>query len=146
MNSYDYKDALDYAIVEILYTKDSALRYHELVEDISMHCKIYPPTLTRHLKTLAARNIIERKLLDKGHTTYTLTKRFKEVSEIQRKKYPTNFWKRTFVLEPFDKDTFEFGIPGVPRPRFKTYWPQRDGKYPSWWLPPKKKPNRRKTT
>lgn len=148
MNSYDYKDALDYAIVEILHLKHAPVRYHELVEEISKYCRISPSTLTRHLKTLAARSIIKRKLQKNGRATYELTKRFKEVSEILRNKYPTNYWHEAFIREPFDKDTFEFGIPMVRNTPVSEYWPQRKGKWPSWYLPPdfgNRRRNRRKT-
>lgn len=125
---------LDYVIVEILDSKSTSLRYKELVKEIERHCKISSSTLTLHLKRLAGRNIIER-LFENGHTAYALTKRFKEISGFQREKYPTDYRERTFGLEPFDKDTFEYGIPGVPKPRFKTYWPRKKTKRrPSWML------------
>ena len=156
MNFDDYKDALDYAIVEILDAEPLPLKFHELEEKIEKYCKISPSTLTRHLKGLARRNIVERKLLNNGRATYSLTKKFKDVSEIQRKHYPTSYWKETFALETFSGYTFEVGIPGIPRPRLKAYWPQREGAPPSWWLPSwrrqfyknssKKKYNRKKIT
>jgi DNA-binding HxlR family transcriptional regulator len=126
---------LDYAIVEILDSKGMPLRYHELVEEIEKHCKISSSTLTLHLKRLAGRNVVERRLFENGHTAYALTKKFKGVSEIQRKKYPNKHWEMTLALEPFVKDTFEFGIPEVPRPSIRTYWPRRKTKRkPAWML------------
>lgn len=118
----------DYAIVDILDSKSTPLRYHELAKEIERHCKISSSTLTLHLKRLAGRKIVERRLFANGHTTYALTIRFKEISEIQREKYSTDYWEMAFGLEPFDKDTFEFGIPEVPKPRFKTYWLKKKDK------------------
>ena len=126
---------MDYAIVEILDAENSPLKFLELIEKIEKYCKISPSTLTYHLKTLAGRNMVERTLLKNGRALYSLTKKFKEASEIQRQHYPTNHWKETFSLEAFSKDTFWGSKPDFPKPRFKIYWPQREGKPPSWWLP-----------
>jgi DNA-binding HxlR family transcriptional regulator len=111
---YNYKEILDYAIVEILDAENSPLKFHELIEKIEKYCKISTSTLTYHLETLAGRSIVERTVLKNGRATYSLTKKFKETSEIQRKYYPTNYWKETFSLETFSKDTFWGSKPDLP--------------------------------
>ena len=121
--------------MEILDEENFPLKYHELIEKILRYCKISPSTLTYHLKTLAGRSIVERKLLKNGHATYSLTKTFKDASEIQREHYPTSYWKETFSLETFSKDTFWEPPPDFPKRRFKVYWPEKEGKPPRWWLP-----------
>jgi DNA-binding HxlR family transcriptional regulator len=135
LNLYNYKEILDYAIVEILNAENSCLKFDELKEKIEKYCRISTSTLTYHLKTLAGRNIIERTLLLNGRATYSLTEKFKDASEIQRKYYPTSYWKETFSLETFSKDTFWNSPSNLPNRRFKIYWPLREGKPPSWWLP-----------
>jgi hypothetical protein len=135
LNLYNYKEILDCAIVEILAAENSLLKFNELLEKIEKYCKISVSTLTYHLKTLAGRSVVERTLLKNGRATYFLTQRFKEALEIQRKCYPTNYWEKTFSLETFSMDTFWEPPSDLPERRFKIYWPQRDGKPPSWWLP-----------
>jgi DNA-binding HxlR family transcriptional regulator len=134
LNLYNYKEILDYAIVEILIAENSPLKFDELKERIEKYCKISPSTLTYHLKTLAGRSIVERKPLKNGRATYSLTKTFKDASEIQRKHYPTSYWKETFSLETFSKDTFWGPPPDFPKRRFKVYWPRRKSKKPDWQL------------
>lgn len=135
MNLYNYKEILDYAIVEILDAENLPLKFHDLIEKIEKYRKISTSTLTYHLKTLAGRSVVERTLLKNGRATYSLTQKFKDASEIQRKYYPTSYWEETFSLETFNKDTFWEPPSDLPKRRFKIYWPQRKGKPPLWWLP-----------
>lgn len=129
-----YKHTLHYAIMDILDIEHSPLRFHELEKKIEKYCKIYPPTLARHLKILAGRNIVKRTLLKNGRAVYTLTKEFKDALEIQKKHYPTSYWKKIFSLRTFQADAFLDPQPEFRR-RPKIYWPQREGEPPSWWLP-----------
>jgi DNA-binding HxlR family transcriptional regulator len=126
---------LDYAIVEVLDAENSPLKFDELVERIEKYCRISPSTLTLHLKVLAGRSVLKRTLLENGRATYSLTKEFKDAAEIQRKYYPTSYWKETFSLETFSLDTFWEPPTDFLKRRFKIYWPQREGKPSSWWLP-----------
>ena len=129
-----YKHTLDYAIVEILDTQHSSLKYHELAEKIEKYCKISSSTLTRHLRVLARRSIVERTLFNNGRATYSLTKKFKDASEMQRRHYPISYLKETCSLETFSIYTL-FYPRELPRPRSKDYWPERERKAPRW-MPP----------
>ena len=81
---YNYKEILDYAIVEILDAENSRLKFDELKERMEKYCRISTSSLTYHLKTLTGRNVVERTLLVNGRATYSLTKKFKVASEIEK--------------------------------------------------------------
>ncbi|MDP9287229.1 MAG: hypothetical protein M3P08_03420 [Thermoproteota archaeon] len=125
MINYYYKRTLDYAIVEILDTVYPAfLRYHELEEEISLHCTIPSSTMSRHLKRLVGKQILHRREEKKyGPTFYSLTKKFKDSLDIQKKHYPMNYLEETFSLSSFDKSAVSFN--------FKKEWLYIGKKYSS---------------
>ena len=98
-----YKDALDYAIVDILEAKELALRYHELEGEIRSYCSVSSATLSLHLRALVGGNVLQRRIEKNGHTFYSLTSEFKEALEIQKKHYPTNYLEETLLLSTFRK-------------------------------------------
>jgi DNA-binding HxlR family transcriptional regulator len=102
-------DALDYAVVDILDTKyPLSLGYNELVKEISIYCNVPHYTLSRHLKRLVGKEILYRKENRKyGPTFYSLTTKFKESLDIQRKHYPTNYLENTFSLYPYSRWRYE---------------------------------------
>jgi DNA-binding transcriptional ArsR family regulator len=103
---------LDYAIVDILDTKyPSSLRHKELVEEISKYCRVPDSTLSRHLKRLVGKEILYRREDKKyGPTFYSLTKKFKDSLDIQKKHYSTNYLEKTFSLYPFYKSAISFSF------------------------------------
>lgn len=127
-----YKSALDYAIVDILDTKyPRSLGYNELVKGISRYCNVPPSTLSRHLKRVVAKEILSRREDRKyGPTFYSLTTKFKEALDIQRKHYPTNYLEKTFSLYPYSwwryEVTFDFRKGGW---KLKKYSPTRKPRY-----------------
>jgi DNA-binding HxlR family transcriptional regulator len=124
MINYYYKHVLDYAIVEILDAiYPSFLRYHELEQEISLHCRIPSSTLSRHLKRLVGKEILSRREEKKyGPTFYSLTKKFKDSLDIQKKHYPPSYLEKTFLLHPFNKNANSFD--------FKKEWLHIGKKYP----------------
>ena len=115
---------LDYAIVEILDAiYPSFLRYHELEEEMSLHCTVPSSTLSRHLKRLVGKEILHRREEKKfGSTFYSLTKEFKGSLDLRKKWYPTNYLEETFSIDPFNKSAVSFS--------FKKEWPRIGKKYP----------------
>jgi DNA-binding HxlR family transcriptional regulator len=105
-----YKYILDYAIVDILDTKHrSYLRYHELEQEISLHCKLSSATLVRHLTRLVGRNVLERRIeQNNSKTFYSLTKEFKVSLDIQKKHYPKSYFEKTLSLNNFTN--FDYGF------------------------------------
>ena len=115
---YYYKHELDYVIVEILDTKyPSYLRYSELEKEINsgLSRKVSPATLSFHLSELSFfRNVLDKRKEKNRHTSYSLTKKFKDELDIQKRKYPTTFAKETLSLRNFSRSTsieLEWGIP-----------------------------------
>src|SRR6476620_6022808 len=96
-----YKDALDYAIIEIVDTKGSPLRYHELEEEINLHCNLCSATLSLHLRKLVDREVLYRREEKNGHTFYSLTKKFKDALDIQKKRNTTKFIEKTLDISTF---------------------------------------------
>jgi DNA-binding PadR family transcriptional regulator len=105
MAKHYYKNRLDYAIVDILDTRDTHARYFEL--ESSLCCRVSSSSLVRHLKRLVGGKIIDRKVEKDGHTLYALTKQFKEKLDIQKKAYPANYLAMTFSLYPFNQYEYE---------------------------------------
>jgi hypothetical protein len=104
-----YKYILDYAIVDILDTKHpSYLRYHELEQEISLHCKLSSATLLRHLTRLLGRNVLERTEQNNSNTFYSLTKEFKVSLDIHKKHYPKSYFEKTLSLNNFPN--FDYGF------------------------------------
>jgi DNA-binding MarR family transcriptional regulator len=118
-----YKYILDYAIVDVLDTKlPSYLRYQELEQEISLHCKLSSSTLARHLKRLVGGTIVERKVEKDGHTSYSLTRDFREKLDIKKKSYPMNYLDMTFSLYPFNQYQYEVSY-SFHKDRFKIRYP-----------------------
>lgn len=60
-------------------------------------------TLSLHLRALVGGNVLQRKVEKNGHTFYSLTSKFREALEIQKKHYPTNYIEKTLSLSTFRK-------------------------------------------
>lgn len=103
-----YRKVLDYAIVDIVDLKHSSLRYCEIEREISVHCRVSSATLSRHLTRLVGRNVLHRIVEENGHTFYSLTKRFKESMDIQKKHYPVNYIEKTLSLHDFRQFDYSF--------------------------------------
>ena len=92
MTRFDYKETLDFVIVEIFEKKHpSTLRYSQLEKEISLYCKLSSATLSRHLKSLVHRNILEKKRERDVPIFYSLTKEFKKELAEYKKDYPSNY-------------------------------------------------------
>jgi len=120
-----YKEALDYAVVDILDRKYPVyLRYNELVQEITIYCSVPPSTLSRHLKRLVGKEILYRREDKKyGPTFYSLTKKFKDSLDIQKKHYATNYIEKTVSLYPYNQSAVGFD--------FKKGWSYIGKKYSS---------------
>jgi DNA-binding transcriptional ArsR family regulator len=107
-----YKETLDYAIVDILDTKyPSSLGYMELIVEISKYCRVAHSTLSRHLKRLVGKEILYRREDRKyGPTFYSLTTKFKDSLDIQKKHYPANYLEKTFSLYPFNQSAISYSF------------------------------------
>jgi len=106
-----YKDSLDYAIVDILDIYPQLLGYSEIVNEIKLYCNIPPSTFSRHLKRLVGKEILFRREDKKyGPTSYSLTKKFNDSLQIQKKHYPTNYFRKTFDLYPFNESAAYFNF------------------------------------
>jgi hypothetical protein len=115
---YYYKHELDYVIVEILDSKYPLyLRYSEIEKTINagLSRKVPSATLSSHLLDLNLfRNVLNKRKEKNRHTFYSLTKKFKDDLDIQKRKYPTTFAKVTLSLPKFSRSTsieLQWGVP-----------------------------------
>jgi DNA-binding transcriptional ArsR family regulator len=105
MTEYYYKNELDYAILEILDIKyPLSLRCKEIEQEINLHLesKIRPSTLSRHLRRLEERKVIDRTQDWKcGPTHYSLKKEFKDSLDTNKQQYPTTYIQETLSLTSY---------------------------------------------
>jgi hypothetical protein len=101
-----YKEALDFAIVDILETKVSPLQYNKLEGQIKSYCPVSSATLSLHLRALVGGKVLQRIVENNGHTFYSLTGEFREALEIQKKHDPTQYLEKTLSLPSFQKKTW----------------------------------------
>jgi len=93
------------------------MRYSELEKEINsgLSHKVPSATLSFHLSELSFfRNVLDKRKEKNRHTSYSLTKKFKDELDIQKRKYPTTFAKETLSLRNFSRSTsieLEWGIP-----------------------------------
>jgi hypothetical protein len=106
---YYYKHELDYLIIEILDSKyPSYLRYSELENEINsgLSHKVSSGTFSSHLLELRLfRNVLVKSKEKNRHTSYSLTRGFKDQLEILKRNHPITFAKETLSLPKFSRST-----------------------------------------
>lgn len=102
MTRFDYKETLDFVIVEIFEKNyPSMLRYSPLEKEISIHCKLSLATLSRHLESLVHRNILDKKREKDVPTFYSLTKKFTKDLAEYKKDYPSNYIEKILLSSTY---------------------------------------------
>ena len=93
-----YDENLDYWIVRILLDSiQMELRHNQLKRELNLQHKVVSTaTYSYHLKKLWGGEILHRRVEKNGHSHYSLTEKFKDVLEIERKKDPTKYLENTF--------------------------------------------------
>jgi len=101
---YYYKAELDYVIVDMLDSRyPNYVRYNRIEKEISscLPRKIPSATLSLHLRDLRFRHVLDKREEKNRHTSYSLTKEFKDELDIQKKQHPANYEKITLSLDHF---------------------------------------------